>query len=177
MKKLLFIPIFILTLIFIGCEDGLTDIKFDLPYETTFVVDETATPGESTEFKSPEIETSTAKEFEKNGVSIETLKSASLKSLTLLIESPENANFNNIQRASVYLSSDLQPSTLIAEVSNVPPDVNTLEVGVKDANLIEFLKGDFFQVIVKAVTKEGVTEEMTVRAKMVLDVVANPLKQ
>lgn len=164
MKKLLFIPIFILTFIFTGCEDGLTDIKFDLPYETTFVVDETATPGEPTEFKSPQIETSTAKEFENNGVSIETLKSASLKSLTLLIESPEDANFNNIQSASIFLSSDLQPSTLIAEVSNVPPDVNTLEVGVKDANLIEFLKDNFFQVSVKAVTKEGVTEEMTVRA-------------
>ncbi len=177
MKKLLFIPIIILTFIFTGCEDGLTDIKFDLPYETTFVVNETAIPGEPSDFTSPQIETSTAKEFEKNGISIETLKSASLKSLTLLIESPEDANFNNIQSASVYLSSDQQPSTLIAEVSNVPPDVNSIEVGVKDANLIEFLKGDFFQVRLKAVTKEGVTEEMTVRAKMVLSVEANPLKQ
>lgn len=166
-----------LVFVFTGCEDGLTDINFDMNYETTFVIDETATPGEASDYTSPNIQTSTAQEFEQNGVSINTLKSAKLKSLVLTIETPEGANFNNISNAQLYLKSDQQPLTLIANVDNIPEDKNTLDVGVNDVNLMDFLKGDHFNFVARAVTKEGVTEEMIINAKMVLGIIADPFKQ
>jgi hypothetical protein len=179
MKNLLTILFVGLSSIFVftGCEDGLTDINFDLNYETTFVIDETATAGEPSEFISPNVATSTAQEFEQNGVSLNTLKSAKLKSLVLTIDSPDSANFDNIASAELYLKSDQQPLTLVANVDNIPEGESTIEVGTEDVNLIEFLKGDYFNFIARAVTKDGVTREMVISAKMVIGVVANPLSE
>ena len=69
------------------------------------------------------------------------------------------------------------PSTSIADVDNDGAAVETLELNVNsDLDLTEPMKDELIRVMGSVTTNTAVDEEIVIRAKITVDVVADPLK-
>lgn len=167
----------VLIAFFAACSDDLTQIKFDTDYETTFVIDSGAKADVASSYLSTPIQTNSTKLFEDNNISKDVVKSVKVSKLTLEIMSPDNQTFEILKSVRIYASAEGKEQILLAEIPNNENKGKMIEVSTADVNLMEFIKGETFNIKIDSEVSGDVVEDILIKAKMKLNIVADPLKK
>ncbi len=123
----------------------------------------------------PDIETNSAQEFETNKTEARLVRAAFLKSLTLNIHQPNQANFDFLRSVEIFISAANLEEKRIAAQTDIPQTgLKTLSVGTDDAiDLKDYIKGDKYKLRVQAVTRQLPGSDVTIRINSRFEVEAN----
>jgi len=162
MKKTL-LSFFIVFTILTSCDviDELT--KFDLDYQTNYSIAPTILIDTPFNLDTPDITTDSESSFENNNTHKDLIESIKLKSIKMTIESPENGNFNFLKEIYVYINADGLEETEIANtVIHDNTNSNVIELDVLGQELKTYLKEDNFNLRIKTITDETISETHTI---------------
>lgn len=83
-----------------------------------------------------------------------------LNSLTLNLDSPNNADFSFLESISVYMNAQDLPEVEIAWKDNVPEDAGSqISLNVSNQDFKEYIKKDEFILRVNTITDEILTSD------------------
>ena len=151
-----------LTAMMTSCDD-LSLINYDMDFATAaLVIPATSNADTSYIIESGMIDPKD--EMEKNGVSADLIKKATIKSVTIMLQSPATSNFNWAKSAKVYIMAEGQPETEVAGVTEVGQDMTQIEINGIDLELTDYLKGGAFSFKLEATNDEiiPVDHEVTI---------------
>lgn len=171
MKKNLLLP-FIILLLLSSCDiiDELT--KFDLDYQTNYSISSTTLINTPFSLFTPDITTNSESSFEINNTNRDLIESIKLKQIKLTINTPNDGNFNFLKEIHIYIEAEDIEEVEIANVYDLEnTDSNILELDVLGEELKAFIKKDNFNLRVKTVTDETISEthEITIDTKFRVD--------
>ena len=155
--------LFIGLVAFMASCDDLSLINYDMDFATAaLIIDATTNPDTSYVIESGFIDPKG--ELEKNGVSADLIKKATIKSVTINLVSPVTGNFNWAKSAKVIITAEGQPDTEVASVTEIGPELTMIEITGLDIELTEYIKGGMFSFKLEAVNDEiiPVDHEVTV---------------
>lgn len=156
--------------------DNLT--KFEMDYQTTYSIPPVpgAAIGLPLNLPQQEIETNSESTFSNNKTTKNSVESIKLKSITLNITSPEDANFNFLKEIHIYIKSDNIEETEIANLIDIENlNTTTLDLDILDKELEAYLKEDQFTLRVNATADEATSQQIDVLIDTVFDVDAKIL--
>lgn len=169
---LLYLPFLLL----FNCDaiDELT--KFDIDYQSTYSIPPVTVINFPISLSTPDIDTETETTFENNNTSKNLVESIRLKSMTLNIITPEDANFNFLKNISIYIKSENVEETEISNLIDIEnSNSKTLELDVLDKELEAYLKEDKFTLRVLATADETTSKQIDISIDTVFKVDANIL--
>ena len=158
MKKSLLL-LFIAFTLLSSCSviDELT--KFDLDYQTNYSVASTTIINTPINLTTPDVTTQSESTFENNNTHKDLIESIKLKNIKLTIDTPEDGNFNFLKELHVYINAE---GVEELEIANIYDLENTnsaiLELDILGEELKEFIKKDRFNLRIKTVTDETISE-------------------
>ncbi|SDS40542.1 hypothetical protein SAMN04489797_1532 [Winogradskyella sediminis] len=158
MKKTL-LSFFIVFAMLTSCDviDELT--KFDLDYQTNYSIAPTILIDTPFSLDTPDITTDSESSFENNNTHKDLIESIKLKTIKMTIESPEDGNFNFLKEIYVYINADGLEETEIANtVIHDNTNSNVIELDVLGQELKAYLKEDNFNLRIKTITDETISE-------------------
>ncbi len=158
-------------LAFMSSCDDLSLINYDLNFATVaMTIDATENPDTSYILESGLIDPKG--ELEKNGVSSDLIKKATIKSVTINLESPSTGNFNWVKSAKVFIIGENSPEKEVATVSEVLDDQKSIEISGIDLELTDYIKGGKFSFKLEAMNDEiiPVDHEVTVKTTFNIEV-------
>ncbi len=150
-------------LAFMSACDDLSLINYNMNFATVaMTIDATENPDTTYVIESASIDPKS--ELEKNGVSSDLIKKATIKSLTINLESPATGNFNWLKSAKIFITGEVQPETEVAMVTEVLPDQKSIEISGIDLELTDYIKDGKFSFKLEAINDEiiPVDHEVTV---------------
>lgn len=137
--------------------DDLT--KFDMDYQSNYSVPASTLINAPIIFDTPDITTESETTFENNNTKKNLIESIKLKRIKLTIESPENGNFNFLKEMHVFINTEGLEEIEIANIYDLEnTNSNTIELNLLDKELKEFIKKDSFNLRVKTITDENISE-------------------
>lgn len=179
MKAIKFLILSAIAISLYSCDkkvENLLDIKFDTPSQSfELTVDTTSLTGNA--ILAPDTLDlidldSLAK---KNGTSISKLKSVKVKTLTIAIVDPTDANFDNVDSCSVEVENPgLNNKVKLASIGNLAKGVNTVNLTPLDINILDYAKQDKLILTAKIKTNAGVTKKTKLKVTIVGEAIANP---
>lgn len=137
--------------------------QFDMDYNSEVVVPSTF--GQLVPFTlyTPEMQTNAEYEFESNNTKKKYIQSIYAKQIRLDITSPQNETFSFLNEAELFISSPNVTERKVAYVSNVPNNVgNTLNCGLLNVDLQEYIKEDQFKLRLVTTTDETIPQDVTI---------------
>lgn len=158
MKKIL-LSLFITFGLLTNCSviDELT--KFDLDYQTNYSVSSTTLINTPFSLDTPDVTTESESSFENNNTHKDLIESIKLKTIKLTIEAPENGDFNFLKEIHVYINSENVEEIEIANSFDLEnTDSGVLELDVLGQELKAYIKEDSFNLRVKTITDETISE-------------------
>lgn len=146
---------------------------FDLNYSTEFTIPSTTLIDIPLSLPTPSITTNSSQQFQDQGIETEWVESVKLNGLTLTITSPQGEDFSFLESVSIYMNTDSEPEVLIADRIPVPANAgNSLELDVKGADLYPYISQSSFTLRTSVTTDETMTQNIDLRADMVIEVKA-----
>lgn len=134
--------------------------KFDLEYNSKVTIPSSTGINLPFDMFTPEMETNSESEFEVNDTRKDLIEEIKLTELILTITSPADADFSFLESLTVYISADGLEELKIASEEAVDPNAgNTLDVDVLDVDLKEYIKKDKFNLRLKTVTDEVISQD------------------
>jgi hypothetical protein len=158
MKKIL-LSLFITFGLFTSCSviDELT--KFDLDYQTNYSVSSTTIINTPFNLDTPDVTTESESSFENNNTHKDLIESIKLKTIKVTIEAPENGDFNFLKEIHIYINTENVEEIEIANSFDLEnTDSGVLELDVLGQELKDYIKEDRFNLRVKTVTDETISE-------------------
>jgi len=162
MKKTL-LSFFIVLAMLTSCDviDELT--KFDLDYQTNYSIAPTILIDTPFSLDTPDITTDSESSFENNNTHKDLIESIKLKTIKMTIESPENGNFNFLKEIYVYINADgIEEIEIANTVIHDNTNSNVIELDVLGQELKAYLKEDNFNLRIKTITDETISETHTI---------------
>ncbi|NRD18590.1 hypothetical protein HNV08_00910 [Winogradskyella eckloniae] len=153
------LTVFIAFVVLFSCDvvDDLT--KFDLDYQTNYSVAATTLINSPFSLNTPDVTTESDATFESNNTHKDLIESIKLKQLKLTIDSPESGNFNFLKEVHIYIDADDLEEMEIANIYDLEnTDSNVISLDVIDQELKAYIKKDSFNLRVKTVTDETISE-------------------
>ncbi|SHI72099.1 hypothetical protein [Algibacter luteus] len=149
--------LFFLPLLNCDVVDELT--KFDLDYDTSYTLNPVPVVGVPVSLFTSDIETNTETTFENNNTNANGIESIKLKSLKLVISSPETGNFNFLKYIQIYISTENVEEVEIANLFDIQnTNANSLELNTINVELKNYLQEDAFKLRIAAVADETTSE-------------------
>ncbi|MGO4817986.1 hypothetical protein [Flavobacterium sp. W22_SRS_FP1] len=111
--------------------------------------------------------------FENNNTKADLVKDVRLKELKLTITKPTDKNFSFLKSIHMYISTNNSDEIELAFLDDINSTSNTLTLTQSSEKLDKYLKAESFTLRVKTVTKETVSENITVKADMRFQVTAD----
>jgi hypothetical protein len=112
--------------------------------------------------------------FENNNTKADLVKDVRLKELKLTITDPTNKNFSFLKSVHMYISTNDSDEIELAFLDDINSTSNSITLTPTEEKLDKYVKAESFTLRVKAVTKETVTEDITIKADMKFQVTADP---
>ena len=112
--------------------------------------------------------------FENNNTNADKVKDVRLKELKVTITDPTDKSFSFLKSIHMYISTNDSDEIELAFLDNINSTSNTISLTPTNEKLDKYVKAASFRLRVKAVTKETVTENITVKADMKFQVTADP---
>lgn len=150
--------------------------KFDLDYETSYTIPAVSIINFPVSLNTPGVNTNNETTFENNNTNKNSVESIRLKSMSLNINTPENANFNFLKEIRIYIKTPNVEEIEIANLIDIENlDSNKLELDVLDEELRAYIKEDEFTLRVRAIADEITSEERQITIKTIFAVDAKVL--
>ena len=158
MKKIL-LSLFIILGMLTNCSviDELT--KFDLDYQSNFSISPTTIINTPFSLNTPDVTTDSESSIENNNTHKDLIESIKLKTIKLNIVTPEDGDFNFLKEIHVYINAENVEEVEIANSLDLEnTNSSVLELDVLGQELKNFIKNDSFNLRVKTVTDETISE-------------------
>lgn len=169
-KKYLAIAVFGLLAISCSVIDSL--LTFSINYQTSVTIPAGFPVNTPIDF-SAETASNSSTVFENNNTKADLVKDVRLKELKLTITKPTDKNFSFLKSIHMYISTNNSDEIELAFLDDINSTSNTITLTPTSEKLDKYLKAESFTLRVKTVTKETVSENITVKADMRFQVTAD----
>lgn len=142
----------IICIIFSSCKNGM--INFNLNFTHEAIIQNTLPVNVPVNLFTPETTTNTEKELEVRDSQKNLVEEVILETLTIEITSPQNQNFNFLQKIEIYINSPKNNEIKVAEKFEIPESQKKINLNAFDVNLKEYLVDDNFTLRIKTVTNQ-----------------------
>lgn len=117
----------------------------------------------STPLLTPDIEINLSEQFENNNSRKDLIESAKLTKMTLIIKSPDGANFDFLNKVELFIEVEGEDSVLLASVTDIPEDgLRSIPMVVTDIELKQYLNKDTQTISGTIVVDKSTDAEITV---------------
>lgn len=183
MKKLA--SLFCLLVVFTSCKKTkeLLDIPFSFSTKNDFTLPKTASqeytvPDSLVAIKTPDMVNTIPGEFQKNNLDINKIKSLSLESIQLTIQTPPSQTFAFMKSIRVYFGTTGVGEVLIAtkdNINTISPAPTSLSLDAQGADVAPYIKGATYYLRVETRLVKTYTQDISVNSEIKFRAVANPL--
>ena len=158
------LAILLVVFLFSACNDTTDLSKFRLTYKADVVFTEKNTQEVDAVVFSDTVRIDLAEDMEFHGSNISELNESYVAECALEIQSPATANFTFLKNAKIYLAADGQPTTLFAEISDVPEDVKRFLIPINpDKNVVDILRTEEFRFRILFNSRRTLVNDVNVR--------------
>lgn len=176
MRKKSAVIFIVLSIIAASCEQIENLLTFEIEDSIEFTIPSATVINSPISVPTPPIQSSSTQTFENNNTKASLVKNVSLKELNLKIIDPETKTFKFIKSIEIYISAEDVAEVLLASKYDIPEDVgNTLMLDTSGEKLDDFIKKGQYDIRTVVQVKEIPGQDVTVNAKMVYKVTADPL--
>lgn len=162
-------------LVAVSC-DNLNDLlTFSIRSSTSFTIPSSSPLPLPFEFMTPEIQTGSSQDFEKNNTRADLVKDIKLEELKLTITAPEGKTFSFLKSIHIYISADNIDEILLASAENISSTSNTISLTTSQEKLDEYIKADGYRLRTSTVIRETLTQNVTIKIDMKYKVTADVL--
>lgn len=164
MKQLWFVLAAAAVLGFSSCDfDELT--QFDMEFNSSITVPASSGINLPFDLFTPEITTNSESTFGSNNTSADLIESIKLKAMNLDITAPGDRDFDFLNSIKIYIDADGLSEILIASLTDIPADVDNIELEVNDNDLKDYLIQEKFKLRVETVTDEFLGNDVNIDVK------------
>lgn len=174
MKTKNYIVVAFFGLIAISCSVIDDLLTFTIDDETSFTIDSAFPIGALFEVATPEITTNSSKEFENNNTKANLVKDVKLTALKLTITDPTGKTFSFLKSIHLYISTDANDEIELAYLDEINSTSNTINLTCTSQKLDKYIKASSYKIKAKAVIKESLTQDITVKSDMKFKITADP---
>lgn len=159
----------------ISC-DNLNDLlTFSVKSSTNITIPSSSPLSLPFEFITPEIQTSSSQDFEKNNTNVDLVKDVKLEELKLTISAPEGKTFSFLKSIRIYISADNVDEILLASAENISSTSNTISLNTSQEKLDDYIKADGYRLRTSTVIRETLTQNVTIKIDLKYKVTADVL--
>ncbi|MFV5698067.1 hypothetical protein ACM55H_06820 [Flavobacterium sp. ZT3R17] len=149
-------------------------LTFTVSNETSFKIASGFPLNLATEIITPDVTTNSSAEFQNNNTKADLVKDVKLTELKLTITDPTDKTFSFLKSIHLYISTDTNDEIELAYLDDINSTVNTLNLICTSQKLDKYIKASSYKIRAKAVIKESVTKDITVKSEMKFKVTADP---
>lgn len=149
-------------------------LTFTVSNQTTFKIASGFPLNLATEIITPDVTTNSSAEFQNNNTKADLVKDVKLTELKLTITDPTDKTFSFLKSIHLYISTDANDEIELAYLDNINSMTNTLNLICTSQKLDKYIKASTYKIRAKAVIKETVTKDITVKSDMKFRVTADP---
>ncbi|WP_035670831.1 hypothetical protein [Flavobacterium sp. 83] len=149
-------------------------LTFTVSNETSFKIASGFPLNLATEIITPDVTTNSSAEFQNNNTKADLVKDVKLTELKLTITDPTDKTFSFLKSIHLYISTDANDEIELAYLDNINSTVNTINLICTPEKLDKYIKASSYKIRAKAVIKETVTKDITVKSDMKFKVTADP---
>ena len=174
MKIKTYLLISFLSLFFFSCSVVDNLLTFTIDNQTSITIPTGFPVNTPFDLVTPEINSNSSSVFENNNTRADLVKDVKLKELKLTITNPANKTFTFLKSVHMYISTDANDEIELAYLDNINSTSNTLNLTCTTAKLDKYVKAPSFKLRVSALTKETITQDISIKADMKFQVTADP---
>lgn len=175
MKKLGII-LLLATITFFACDKVDELLTFEIEHSTDFTVQASVVPFDPpANMPTPDVTTNAEQKFENNNTSKDKVKDIKLNEVKLDVTDPADKTFSFLKEVYVYISTNSNDEMLVASKTDIPQNAKLVELETTDESLDKYVKSDSYNVRTEVVTREVVSQDVTVEIDMTFQVTADPL--
>ncbi|MFE3870582.1 hypothetical protein ACFX5F_05045 [Flavobacterium sp. ZS1P70] len=174
MKTKTYTLITLLVLFLASCNVVDQLLTFTISNQTSFTIASGFPLNTASEVITPDVTTNSSAEFQNNNTNANLVKDARLKELKVTITNPTDKTFSFLRSIHLYISTDSTDEIELAYLDDINSTTNVLNLTLTDAKLDKYIKASSYKIRTKAVIKETLTKDITVKADMKFRVTADP---
>lgn len=174
MKTKTFALITFLSLFLFSCNVVDQLLTFTISNQTSFTISSGFPLNVASEVLTPDVTTNSSAEFQNNNTKADLIKDVRLRELKLAITNPADKTFSFLKSIHLYISTDANDEIELAYLDNINSTTNVLDLTVTAEKLDKYIKAPSYKIRTKAVIKETLTKDITVKADMKFKVTADP---
>ncbi|MFV8327848.1 hypothetical protein [Flavobacterium sp. ZS1P14] len=174
MKIKTYTAIAFLALFIVSCNVVDNLFTFNIATQTTFKIASGFPLNLATEVITPDVTTNSSAEFQNNNTKADLVKDVKLSELKLTITDPADKTFSFLKSIHLYISTTADDEIELAYLDDINSTVNTLNLICTSQKLDKYIKASSYKIRAKAVIKESVTKDITVKSDMKFKVTADP---
>ncbi|KIA86274.1 hypothetical protein [Flavobacterium sp. AED] len=171
-KTYAILSLFVLFIVSCSVVDKL--LTFTVSNETSFKIASGFPLNLATEIITPDVTTNSSAEFQNNNTKADLVKDVKLTELKLTITDPTDKTFSFLKSIHLYISTDANDEIELAYLDDINSTTNTLNLICTSQKLDKYIKASSYKIRAKAVIKESVTKDITVKSEMKFKVTADP---
>jgi len=151
----------IITLVFFGCKNKLTQFNLDENFQATI-------PASSPidlpfTVSTPEQTTNSEAEFESNDTRKDKIQQIILEDLAITITSPQGEDFSFLNSLEIYLSSTIHDEEKVAYLNDISDNIGSeISCDLVGQDLQKFVKDDKIKIRLVTVTDEVITQDIDI---------------
>jgi hypothetical protein len=136
--------------------------EFEMDFTTSVTVP--ASSGITLPFDlfTPETTTNAETTFGNNDTNKELIQEIIMKQMTMDITAPGDRDFDFLKEIRIYINADGLSELEIASKTDIPADVDMITLDVNSNDIKEYIKKDKFQLRVKTVTDEVLSNDVNI---------------
>ncbi|MFV8344261.1 hypothetical protein [Flavobacterium sp. XS2P39] len=174
MKIKTYAAITFLALFIVSCSVVDSLLTFNIATQTSFTIESGFPLNVASEVLTPDVTTNSSAVFENNNTKAELVKDVKLKELKLTITDPNDKTFTFLKSIHLYISTDANDEIELAYLEDINSTSNTLNLTCTTQNLDKYIKAPNYKIRAKAVIKETLSQDITVKSDMKFSVTADP---
>lgn len=149
-------------------------LTFTIDNQTTVTIPSGFPVNFARDIVTPGIPSNSSTVFENNNTKAELVKDVKMKEMKLTVTNPANKSFSFLKSIHIYISTNDTDEIELAFLDNINSTSNTLNLTCTTEKLDTYVKASSFKLRTKAVTKETITEDVSIKADMKFQVTADP---
>ena len=170
MKRHISILLVAVGLLFASCDDLLSIINYDLDFATgELTINSNEVTDTTYSLTSDMIDPMAA--LEDVGIdSVGMVSTAKVKTLSIELIAPETGNFNWAKSASVHIQREGEAPELLGSIDLVPDDVTMIDILGSELDVLPYIEGGAFKLIMEATTDEQIMVDHRVKVHTTFNV-------
>jgi len=171
-KSYLILSLFALFIFSCSVVDSL--FTFTMDEQTTFTIPAGIPVNTPLDLTTPDIASNSSTVFENNNTRADLVKDIKLKELKLTVTNPANKSFSFLKSVHLYISTTSSDEIELAYLDNINSTTSTLNLTCTSAKLDTYVKASSFKIRASGVTKEAISQDISIKADMKFQVTADP---